>query len=149
MQRATLAEKEVNTLKEQLSSSGTNSISSPKSINGIAPAALASPSSDNGANSLISNKLLNNNKIENIDDTKIMENEREREQHINSNNSGRSTPVSLKDGAGETAAATATATATTTTTVNNSNSNINNNNTDGHSRILNEEIAAKDKEVIY
>lgn len=139
----------MNTLKEQLSSSGTNSISPTKSINGIAPSALASPSSDNGANSLSSNKLLNNNKNETVDDTKNMDNERERDQQININNSGRSTPVAFsdKDGGGELAAAVATATATTTTTVNNSNNNINNNNTDGHSRILNEEIAAKDKEV--
>lgn len=155
MQRATLAEKEVNTLKEQLNSS--SSISQlPKTAsalavaaavaaqNGIIPPSLASPSSENGALSLNS-KLLNNNQIDEVNENKMDVDEQQQSmltdkaaQHHSDSN--RSTPVSSeKDGMEATQR-------TTTTPTANSNSACA---IDGHSRTLNEEIAAKDKEVSF
>lgn len=126
-QRATLAEKEVNTLKEQLSSGSVSSTKSLSTQNGI-PTSLASPSSDSGANSLNS-KLLNNNQLDEVNENKMEQND----QH--NNNSNRSTPISCeKDGELN----------VSNTSVSNT---TNNNNIDGHSRTLTEEIAAKDKEV--
>lgn len=115
----------MNTLKEQLSS---GSVSSTKSLQNGIPTSLASPSSDSGANSL-NTKLLNNNQLDEVNENKMEQND----QHHN--NSNRSTPISCeKDG--------------DLNVSNTSNSNTtNNNNIDGHSRTLNEEIAAKDKEV--
>lgn len=150
-QRATLAEKEVNTLKEQLNSSSSIS-QSPKSAsalavaaaaaaqNGIIPPSLASPSSDNGALSLNS-KLLNNNQIDEVNENKMDADEQQQTVDKPQNSdSNRSTPVSCeKDGE---------STIHTTAPTANSNSNTASA-VDGHSRTLSEEIAAKDKEVSF
>lgn len=88
MQRATLAEKEVNTLKEQLSST---SISSQNSLqNGcLAPPSLASPAmSECSSSGNPAIKSLNNNKDELNDDKMDTTNE-------NQSTSNRSSPVSM------------------------------------------------------
>lgn len=81
-QRATLAEKEVNTLKEQLSSTSISSQSALASStntasmqNGcLAPSSLASPTMSDcssSGNPLINSKSLNNNKCDEINENKM------------------------------------------------------------------------------
>lgn len=122
LQRATLAEKEVSNLKEQLSgtnpsstpttTTSTNQLLSPSSTttitqNGVggclARQSLGSPtmsdcSSSGGAvsasNQLISSKLLNNNKLDEVNENKLNE---ASEQMANSCDSNRSTPISMAD----------------------------------------------------
>lgn len=81
VQRATLAEKEVSSLKEQLSStsiSSQNALASATNTsmqNGcLAPSSLASPTMSDcssSGNPLISSKSLNNNKCDEIDENKM------------------------------------------------------------------------------
>lgn len=94
MQRATLAEKEVNSLKEQLSST---SISSQNSLqNGcLAPPSLASPAMSECSSSGNPIKSLNNNKDEHNDDKMDTNNEHQ-------STSNRSTPVSMVENKRET-----------------------------------------------
>lgn len=102
LQRATLAEKEVNSLKEQLSSTnissqnatGTNTTSMQNGC--LAPSSLASPtmSECSSSGNHLSSKSLNNNKCEEGDENKM---DTMNEQEASTANSGRSTPVSMAD----------------------------------------------------
>lgn len=91
LQRATLAEKEVNTLKEQLSSTSISSQNSSMQNGCLAPPSLASPAmseASSSGNPIISSKSLNNNKDEINDDKMDTTNEIQ-------STSNRSSPVSM------------------------------------------------------
>ncbi|XP_031626456.1 homeobox protein cut isoform X4 [Contarinia nasturtii] len=90
-QRATLAEKEVNSLKEQLSSTSISSQNSSMQNGCLAPQSLASPTMSecsSSGNPIINSKSLNNNKDDLNDDKMDTTNE-------NQSTSNRSSPVSM------------------------------------------------------
>lgn len=135
LQRATLAEKEVSTLKEELSVTRTINSCMPATQtataqqNGIPPS-LASPMSDdcNSSANNLSSKSLNNNKSDEINENKMDVVDMHHHHHNHNNNSSRSTPALDKDGNGG-------------IDHHNSNNNLS-------SRLIgDEELAAKDKEV--
>lgn len=93
LQRATLAEKEVNTLKEQLSSNTTPITSStpktPTLTNGIPPPLSSPISADDCSVHSLSSKSINNNKIDEINENKMEHsNNSTTEQHNNSSRGG-------------------------------------------------------------
>lgn len=93
-QRATLAEKEVNTLKEQLSSNITTPITSstpknPTLTNGIPPPLSSPISADDCSVHSLSSKSINNNKIDEINENKMEHSNSTPDQH---NNNSRGSP---------------------------------------------------------
>lgn len=99
LQRATLAEKEVNTLKEQLSSNTTTPITSstpknPTLTNGIPPPLSSPISADDCSVHSLSSKSINNNKIDEINENKMDHSNSTPDQH---NNNSRGSPNDLEN----------------------------------------------------